>query len=56
MATEYVISIKVQGEDRASGPLGAVGGALGRIAELVTAAMTAEANPVDAEGKASSSG
>lgn len=39
MATEYVISIKVQGSDSASGPLGAVGGALGRIAELVAAGV-----------------
>jgi len=39
MATEYVISIKVQGQDRASGPLGAVGGALGRISELVSAGV-----------------
>ncbi len=39
MATEYVISIKVVGNESASGPLGAVGGALGRIAEFVTAGI-----------------
>ncbi len=39
MATEYVISIKVVGNESASGPLGAVGGALGRIAEFVTAGV-----------------
>lgn len=39
MATEYVISIKVTGNESASGPLGAVGGALGRIGELLTAGI-----------------
>ncbi len=39
MATEYIISIKVQGSESASGPLGVVGGALGRIAEFVSAGV-----------------
>jgi TP901 family phage tail tape measure protein len=39
MGTEYIISIKVQGSESASGPLGAVGGALGRIAEFVSAGV-----------------